>query len=49
MIVRAIERHAEYIKNETLSTTLEPGREDGLDGKQIMLEGEQLWIGLKRS
>jgi len=49
MIVRAIQRHAEYIKNETLSTTLEPGREDGFDGKQLMLEGEQLWIGLKRS
>jgi isoleucyl-tRNA synthetase len=49
MIVRAIERHADYIKNETLSTTLVPGREDGFDGKQMMLEGEQLWIGLKRS
>jgi isoleucyl-tRNA synthetase len=48
MIVRAIERHADYIKNETLSTTLVPGREDGFDGKQMMLEGEQLWIGLKR-
>ena len=49
MILRAIDRHAEYIKNETLSTMLALGREDGFDGKQIMLEGEQLWIGLKRS
>jgi isoleucyl-tRNA synthetase len=49
MIVRAIDRHADYIKNETLSRTLESGREDGFDGKQMMLEGEQLWIGLKRS
>jgi isoleucyl-tRNA synthetase len=49
LIARALERHADYIKNETLSVTLEPGREDGFDGEQIMLEGEQLWIGLKRN
>ena len=49
MLVRAIERHGDYIKNETLSVTLEHGREDDFDGDQLMLEGEQIWIGLKRN
>jgi isoleucyl-tRNA synthetase len=49
MLLRAIQRHADYIKNETLSITLEPGRDDGFDGEQMMLEGEQIWIGLKRN
>ena len=49
MLVRAIQRHSDYIKNETLSVTLEHGRGDDFDGDQLMLEGEQIWIGLKRS
>lgn len=49
LIVRALQRHADYIKTETLSVSLAPGREDGFDGEQMMLEGEQLWIGLKRA
>jgi isoleucyl-tRNA synthetase len=49
MLVRAMQRHADYIKSETLSVTLERGREDGYNGEQMMLEGEQLWIGLKPS
>jgi isoleucyl-tRNA synthetase len=49
LLARAIERHADYIKSETLSKTLERGREDGFDGEQMMIEGEQLWIGLKRA
>ncbi|MHB8588587.1 MAG: isoleucine--tRNA ligase [Candidatus Dormibacteraceae bacterium] len=49
MLVRAIERHAGYIKNETLSESLEKGRADNFNGEQMMLEGEQIWIGLKRS
>jgi isoleucyl-tRNA synthetase len=49
LIARALERHCEYIKAETLSVTLEPGRDDTYDGEQVMLEGEQLWIGLKRA
>jgi len=48
MLVRAIEKHADYIKTETLSVTLEHGREDGFEGEVQMLEGEQIWIGLKR-
>lgn len=48
MLVRALERHADYIKSETLSVTLKSGRDDGFDGEQMMLEGEQIWIGLKR-
>ncbi|HEY8802425.1 MAG TPA: isoleucine--tRNA ligase [Candidatus Dormibacteraeota bacterium] len=49
MLVRAIQRHGDYIKNETLSVTLEPGRADDFNGEQQMLEGEQIWIGLKRN
>lgn len=49
MLVRALERHADYIKTETLSVTLEHGRDDGYNGEQMMLEGEQIWIGLKRN
>jgi isoleucyl-tRNA synthetase len=49
MLMRALKRHAEYIKTETLSVTLEPGRDDAFDGEQLMLEGEQVWIGLKRN
>jgi isoleucyl-tRNA synthetase len=48
MLVRAIVKHADYIKTETLSVTLEDGREDGFEGEVQMLEGEQIWIGLKR-
>jgi isoleucyl-tRNA synthetase len=49
MLVRAIERHRDYIKSETLSVTLSPGRDEGFDGEQMMLEGEQIWIALKRN
>jgi isoleucyl-tRNA synthetase len=49
MLLRAIERHADYIKNETLSVTLDAGRADDFDGEQMMIEGEQIWIGLKRN
>jgi len=49
MLLRALDRHCDYIKTETLSVTLEHGREDGFEGEQMMLEGEQLWIGLKRA
>ncbi len=49
MLVRALDRHAEYVKNETLSTTLTRGREEDFNGEQMMLEGEQLWIGLRRA
>ena len=48
MLQRAIERHGDYIKSETLSVSLDPGRQDGFDGEQLMLEGEQIWIGLKK-
>ncbi|MGH7763976.1 MAG: class I tRNA ligase family protein, partial [Candidatus Dormibacteraceae bacterium] len=49
MLLRALQRHADYIKTETLSVTLESGRGDDFDGEQMMLEGEQIWIGLKRN
>jgi isoleucyl-tRNA synthetase len=48
MLERAMQRHADYIKTETLSVTFALGREDGFDGEQQQLEGEQIWIGIKR-
>ena len=48
LLMRAIEKHAEYIKNETLSVAIEQGK-DACDGEQLLLEGEQIWIGLRRS
>ena len=48
MLVRAMQRHGDYIKSETLSVTLEHGRADDFSGEQRMIEGEQIWIGLKR-
>ncbi len=49
MLVRAMQRHADYIKTETLSVSLEQGRADDFNGEQLMLEGEQIWIGLKKN
>jgi isoleucyl-tRNA synthetase len=49
MLVRALERHGDYVKNETLSVTLEKGRAEDFNGEQMMLEGEQIWIGLRRN
>jgi isoleucyl-tRNA synthetase len=49
MLLRAIQRHGDYVKNETLAVTLEEGRADDFSGEQQMLEGEQIWIGLKRN
>jgi isoleucyl-tRNA synthetase len=49
MLLRAIQRHGDYVKNETLAVTLDEGRADDFGGEQQMLEGEQVWIGLKRN
>jgi len=49
LVLRAIEKHADYIKNETLSVAVEHGKGDGCAGEQLLLEGEQIWIGLRRS
>ena len=48
MLVRAIERHTDYIKAATLSLSMEQGKGD-FEGEQMMVEGEQIWLGLKRS
>jgi isoleucyl-tRNA synthetase len=49
LLARAIDKYADYIKNETLSVTIEHGKGDGCVGEQLMLEGEQIWIGLRRN
>jgi isoleucyl-tRNA synthetase len=49
MLATALERHADYIKRETLALELKPGREDGFEGEERPVEGEQVWIGLRRS
>ncbi len=49
MLARAIEKHADYIKRETLALDLKPGREEGFEGDERRVEGEYVWIGLKRA
>ncbi|HET9410419.1 MAG TPA: isoleucine--tRNA ligase [Candidatus Dormibacteraeota bacterium] len=49
MLATALERHADYIKRETLALELKAGREDGFRGEERPIEGEQVWIGLKLS
>src|SRR5436190_905997 len=49
MLARAIEKHADYIKRETLALDLQPGREEGFEGDERRVEGEYVWIGLKRA
>ncbi len=49
LLARAIEKYADYIKNETLSVAIEQGKGDGCQGEQLLLEGEQIWIGLRRN
>ena len=49
MLARAIEQHSDYIKRETLALDLLPGREDGFEGDERRIEGEFVWIGLKRA
>jgi isoleucyl-tRNA synthetase len=48
LLAKAIDKHADYIKNETLSVSIEHGKGDGCVGEQLLLEGEQIWIGLRR-
>jgi len=48
LLERAINKHVDYIKTETLSVNIEHGKDD-CQGEQLLLEGEQIWIGLKRS
>jgi isoleucyl-tRNA synthetase len=48
MLARAIVHHAEYINRETLALDLVSGRADGFEGEERKVEGEQVWIGLKR-
>jgi isoleucyl-tRNA synthetase len=49
MLARAIGRHEDYIKRETLALSLTAGREDGFAGDEMRVEGEFIWIGLKKS
>jgi len=32
-----------------VNSEIEPGKGDGCEGEQLMLEGEQIWIGLRRA
>ena len=45
---RALERNGDYVKAETLSVELRPERPDGLEGVDLKVEGEPIWLGLKR-
>ena len=50
MVARAVETWGDYIAAETLSDELRRGRAAGLEVEsEIKLEGEPIWLGLKRS
>ena len=49
MLARALEAHGDYVKRETLALDLQPGREDGFVGDERRVEGEFVWIGLKKA
>jgi isoleucyl-tRNA synthetase len=50
MVARAVEAWGAYIAAETLSDELRRGRADGPEVEaQVQLEGESIWLGLKRS
>jgi len=48
-IHRAFEVWAEYIRSETLSLVLERARPDDVTGKEVTIDGEKVWLGLRAS
>ncbi len=49
MIALAFERHADYIKRETLAIELKPERDESFPGDERRVYEERFWIGLKKS
>ena len=50
MVARAVAAWGDYISAETLSDELRRGRADGLEVEaEVKLEGEPVWLGLRRS
>jgi isoleucyl-tRNA synthetase len=45
----ALNAFRDYVMAETLAEKLEAGRPDGLDGSDLKIEGEPIWLGLKRA
>jgi isoleucyl-tRNA synthetase len=46
---RAFEVWADYIRAETLAVKLERGRPDGIEGVSVKIDGEPVWLALRRS
>jgi isoleucyl-tRNA synthetase len=44
---RALERNGDYVKAETLSIELRQERPRDLEGVELKVEGEPIWLGLK--
>ncbi len=49
LLASAFEKHAEYIKRETLTVEMQAGREDGFEGDERRIDEERVWIGLRRA
>jgi len=45
---RALETNGDYVKAETLSVELRPERPDGVEGVDLKVEGERIWLALQR-
>ena len=45
---RALETNGAYVKAETLSVELRAERPDGVEGVELKVEGEPIWLALQR-
>jgi isoleucyl-tRNA synthetase len=45
----ALGRYGDYVKAETLSVNLVDARPEGVDGADLVVEGEPIWLGLTRA
>src|SRR5207237_2585128 len=49
MLARALQRHGDYIKSETLSVILSPGSVVGFDGTTVLTELNSIIVSAQRS
>ena len=48
LLGRALEKNGDYVRAETLSVELRAERPDGVDGVDLKVEGEPIWLALQR-
>jgi isoleucyl-tRNA synthetase len=48
VLAGALERWTDYVAREVLATEVDRGRAEGMSEAEVKIEGEPLWIGLKK-